>query len=201
MVALQKQRGEEENLEKAVQDLETAIIHVEDSLERIENTVEPLEHFKNTGLEAVPEKMSKVFDVLPSVTTPRMDQLYENAESLRQRFAILTNKLEEKLAEAKDQEALAKGIHEKLAQILQSCKDLEDKYTNLVDLPTAVEDVNQLQSLLDTLEEMNLDALSDCQSQNRLGKERDQLKTRLRVRNPSFFKNCTFLLFFLGEEG
>lgn len=96
----------------------------------------------------------------------------------------LQDQLDKKVHEeqiAKEQDELISDIEQKLAEIEHEFDLLADRYSSPQELTKAVEDLNQLQSLLDELPSSFIDRVADRQQQDQLSKQNDYLKSSIKV--------------------
>ena len=172
-----KQEDEaERNLAMLVNDFEKAVTDAEKSVSKVELSIELLMAIKNLTMPAVLEKCDRVNELILSVKTDRIEQLYNEYDLLRERYNALAKQVEEKLALAKEQSDLTDGIQKKLDEIGHESEQLLNKYVTPQELQVAEEDLERLHVLLEQLPSDELEKVTERQHREQLAKDLENVK-------------------------
>ncbi|KHN86501.1 Nuclear anchorage protein 1 [Toxocara canis] len=168
-------------LATALADLERVLTDAERGLEQTEGSVSALELFCEIPLRTVADKIALVDEMRSDVVTPKIEQLHQDKQALRERYIRLTERADEKLKGAKQQDELIADIETRLNSIRKEADVLCTKYVHPQDLPTAVEDANRLEALLEQLPEPSLIYhVADLERQEQLAKLLDTIQLSLK---------------------
>uniref|UniRef100_A0A183U0G5 Dynactin subunit 2 n=2 Tax=Toxocara canis TaxID=6265 RepID=A0A183U0G5_TOXCA len=168
-------------LATALADLERVLTDAERGLEQTEGSVSALELFCEIPLRTVADKIALVDEMRSDVVTPKIEQLHQDKQALRERYIRLTERADEKLKGAKQQDELIADIETRLNSIRKEADVLCTKYVHPQDLSTAVEDANRLEALLEQLPEPSLIYhVADLERQEQLAKLLDTIQLSLK---------------------
>uniref|UniRef100_A0A1I7VMX8 KASH domain-containing protein n=2 Tax=Loa loa TaxID=7209 RepID=A0A1I7VMX8_LOALO len=170
----------ENNLSSLINDFERTLINAENDFEKLEGRMNALKNFRDMILPMVIEKSDRVRDLILPVRTENIQQLYHDVDILTVRFNNLSTRVNDKLNHAKEQENLLDNIQRELDNIEQKANDFLNKYITSQDLSIAIEDFDQLHSLLDQIPTSAMENITECELRENLLKKADTIKNQIK---------------------
>ncbi|EPY72840.1 hypothetical protein CB1_078283001 [Camelus ferus] len=170
----------ENNLSNLINDFEQAIVNAENDFEKLEATTNAVKNFKDSTLPMIVEKSDRIRDLLLPVKTENIEQLYHNVDALTDRHNDLSTRVNDKLNYAKEQENLLDNIQQQLDCMEQKADDFLNKYIISQDLSIAMEDVNNLRSLLDQIPTLAMENITERGPKENLIKKADTVKMKIK---------------------
>lgn len=170
----------ENNLSSLINDFEQTLINAENDFEKLELTMNELKNFRDMILPMVVEKSDRIRDLILPVKTENIEQLYHNVDILTDRYNDLSTRVNDKLNDTMEQENLVDDIQRELDNMEQKADDFLNKYIIPQDLLIAMEDVDQLRSLLDQIPTSAIENITERGLKENLIKKSDAIKNKIK---------------------
>ncbi|VIO95325.1 myosin-like protein, putative [Brugia malayi] len=128
----------------------------------------------------VVEKSDRIRDLILPVKTENIKELYHDVDKLTDRYNDLSTRVNDKLNHAKEQENLFDDIQRQLDDMEQKADDFLNKYITSQDLSIAMEDIDQLHSLLNQIPTSAMENIIERGLRENLLKKADIIKNKIK---------------------
>uniref|UniRef100_A0A0N4T7V4 KASH domain-containing protein n=1 Tax=Brugia pahangi TaxID=6280 RepID=A0A0N4T7V4_BRUPA len=170
----------ENNLSCLINDFKQTLINAENDFEKLEGTMNSLKNFSDIILPMVVEKSDRIRDLILPVKTENIKELYDDVDKLTDRYNDLSTRVNDKLNHAKEQENLFDDIQRQLDDMEQKADDFLNKYITSQDLSIAMEDIDQLHSLLNQIPTSAMENITEHGLKENLLKKADIIKNKIK---------------------
>ncbi|EJW74521.1 hypothetical protein WUBG_14571 [Wuchereria bancrofti] len=170
----------ENNLSCLINDFKQTLVNAENDFEKLDGTMNSLKNFRDMILPMVVEKSDRIRDLILPVKTENIKEFYDDVDKLTDRYNDLSTRVNDKLNHAKEQENVFDDIQQQLDDMEQKVDDFLNKYITSQDLLIAMEDVDQLHSLLDQIPISAIENITECDLKENLLKKADNIKNKIK---------------------
>lgn len=170
----------ENNLSNLINDFEETLVNAEKDFEKLDGTMNALKNFKDMTLPMVVEKSDRIRDLILPVKTENIEELYHSVDMLTDRYNNLSTRVNDKLNHAKEEENRFNDVQQELNDSEQKANDFANKYATPQDLLIAMEDVNELRSILDQIPSSKMEDITEDELRENLLEKADAVENKIK---------------------